>query len=330
MGLSWRLPFPLHLISDSSANPVGSTFRLFPESSHFSPLWLPPPQSRPGLSQQLLNGLRGLPCPLVLLRPFPTPTAEGSRGAFEPETEPLMWCALVSHPTWNESSMKADGRPAPCQTLSPPLSPAHSTPLVSLVSSDVAASLRPSWVSPDRFQALLPLLSFLSVSPSHGALVAPLLLCLPCCTVNASRWPGPCPCPQGPTCAWGSGRLGEGVKSGAYERGGGVPPGRGWSWLRACLSPLPQPQARRSPPKGVRSEVLVMTGMAAQEVGPGEHVPQMAQMLCVTVLVNDRARPVLGSCFSHPSSLPGPHGVYLPGTLRAPRSSVRPGLEAPG
>lgn len=236
LGSSWRLPFPLHLTSDSSANPVGSTFRLFPESSHFSPLRLPPPQSRPGLSQQLLNGLRGLPCPLVLLQPFPTPAAEGSRGAYEPETEPLMRCALVSHPTWNESSMKADGCPAPCQTSSPPLSPAHSTwcdsvcvrggfppqpciccscylehgepPLISLVSSDAAASLRPSWVSPDRVQALLPLLSFLSVSPCHGALVAPLLLCLPCCTVNASRWPGPSPCPQGPTCAWGSGRLG--------------------------------------------------------------------------------------------------------------------------
>lgn len=112
--------------------------------------------------------------------------------------------------------------------------------------------------------------------------------------------------------------------------GGGVPPGRDWSWLRTCSSPLPQSQARRSPPKGVRSEVLVMTGMAAQEVGPGEHVPQMVQTPCVTVLVNDGARPVLGSCFSHPSSLSGPHGVYLPGTLRVPRSSVRPGLEAQG
>ena len=50
-------------------------------------------------------------------------------------------------------------------------------------------------------------------------------------------------------------------------------------------------------PQGVGSEVLVMTGMAAQGERPGEHVSQMAQMLFVPVLVNGKAHTVRGSCF---------------------------------
>lgn len=46
----------------------------------------------------------------------------------------------------------------------------------------------------------------------------------------------------------------------------------------------------------------MMTGMAAQEVGLGERVPQMAQTLCVPVLVNDDARLCRGRVFIIPAA----------------------------
>ena len=57
------------------------------------------------------------------------------------------------------------------------------------------------------------------------------------------------------------------MKSGVYEPvGGGGGERSNWQGLELALSllTLPQSQARCSPPEGVRSEVLVMTGMAAQ------------------------------------------------------------------
>lgn len=43
------------------------------------------------------------------------------------------------------------------------------------------------------------------------------------------------------------------------------------------------------PPKGVRSEVWVMTRMAAQREHPGEHAPQVAQVRSGPALVNGKA-----------------------------------------
>lgn len=88
LGLSLHLPFLPHLTSDSSANPVGSIFKIFPESSHLSPLWLPPPQSRPVLSQQLLNGLRGLPIPLPCYSLSPPLQLRGQGVLLNPRQRP--------------------------------------------------------------------------------------------------------------------------------------------------------------------------------------------------------------------------------------------------
>lgn len=100
----------------------------------------------------------------------------------------------------------------------------------------------------------LPWLPSLPESPSWGAVVTLLLICLPCCSVNASRWPGPYLCPQGsgpcPACIWGLGALGTGMESGVCEHVGGSL-SKGWGWLHACSPSLLESQARRSPPKGV-------------------------------------------------------------------------------
>lgn len=61
---------------------------------------------------------------------------------------------------------------------------------------------------------------------------------------------------------------------------------QGLGLARCLLVVLLESQARCSLPKGVRSKVLVMTGMAAQGDHPGECVSQMAQMLFVPMLVN--------------------------------------------
>lgn len=61
------------------------------------------------------------------------------------------------------------------------------------------------------------------------------------------------------------------MKSGVRECGGNLP-GQGLGLAPCLLAILLESQARCPPPQGVRSEVLVMTGMAAQGERPGEHV----------------------------------------------------------
>lgn len=91
--------------------------------------------------------------------------------------------------------------------------------------------------------------------------------------------------------------LGPGVSWGRSEVWSVWARGECSHWLRACAPSFLRSQARRSAPEGVRSELSVMTGMAAQEVGPGEHVPQMARTPYVPVFVDDEAHAVPGVMF---------------------------------
>lgn len=101
---TWGSPDPSlspHLASSSPGNPVGSVFRIVPESSHFSPLPLLPPQFKPGFSQQLPDGPSSPPAPPGPVPGFPTLPAEwsgfsaGDRACHEVRSSPS--------PTWNES-----------------------------------------------------------------------------------------------------------------------------------------------------------------------------------------------------------------------------------
>lgn len=124
-----------------------------------------------------------------------------------------------------------------------------------------------------------------------------LLVCLPCCSVDASRGPRPAlsvsPGPS-PVPGWhlGRGVPWEGMKPGACEHvGKSSRQGRGAGTMPAH-HPSPSLRPDTPLPRVCEDSVLVTTRMAAQGMGPGELVPQMAQMLYVPALVKGVASPV--------------------------------------
>lgn len=158
--------------------------------------------------------------------------------------------------------------------------------------------------------------------------------------------PGPslCPLPPTPTpClahAWGLRCLGGGVKSGVRECGGNLP-GQGLGLAPCLLAILLKSQTRHPPPQGVKSEVLVMTGMAAQGAPRRACLPDGTDAVCACACERQsphRARVMFSitPAACPPQAVCGifagdPRGTEpcLASREGHRSSSMKPGLEAP-
>lgn len=98
--------------------------------------------------------------------------------------------------------------------------------------------------------------------------------------------------------------------------------------LAPCLLAIPPGVSGQTlPTKGVRIEVWVATGMAAQRVGPGEHVPPDGTDAGRACACEWQPASCQGSKFYHPSCLLGLCVAYLLRALEALSPGWLPGRD---